>query len=589
MTPLRILVVDRSHEQAKMLISELNRMGYSTSFHLVKTAQDMSNALDGTNWDIVIASYSLPGFNGLQALRLLRGSGSDIPLVVIFEEANNEAAAAIKRGVEHWVLRRDLARLVPVVRRILKQKRTDHERDDLDTVQANQVSEYTHVPDDTSYFFSAVFQGSQDIMFIKDRERRLTHINPAMERICGICAKEFIGLLEEDVFGSDNSTFIQNLDDRVLTGETVERSYTTVLNERLATVNEVRVPVRGEDGEIVGLCGIVRVVERVQCTSPKSVDSVSIEAYPSEVMRSVLRKLSIAAERETTILLTGESGSGKDFLARYIHDHSRRANGPYFAINCAAVPPELAESELFGHERGAFTSAHSRKRGLLELAEAGTLLLNEIGELSLALQSKLLTFLDTRQITRVGGEKHIPVSARIIAATNRDLEVEMAAGRFRHDLFYRLNVISIVVPPLRERREDIPIVVKQIMSRLQVEMESPRVPAITHEAMTTLMNYSWPGNVRELRNVLERALMAAGHEEIGPETLALRRDNEEWSVTIAFPKNTSLNDVVKHIKASLVHEALRRSGGRREEAARLLGMSRHSLKYHAKSLDVGGD
>ena len=183
-------------------------------------------------------------------------------------------------------------------------------------------------------------------------------------------------------------------------------------------------------------------------------------------------------------------------MARFIHDNSRRASGPFVAINCAAIPPELAESELFGHEAGAFTGAKRRKRGLLELAEGGTLLLNEIGELPLHLQAKLLTFLDTRSFTRVGGEKSVTVSARLIAATNRHLEEEVAKGRFRHDLYYRLNVLSIRVPPLKERIEDIPALVRQIISHLDQELQLPRVPSISAPDMAKLSRTKWPGNVR---------------------------------------------------------------------------------------------
>ena len=229
--------------------------------------------------------------------------------------------------------------------------------------------------------------------------------------------------------------------------------------------------------------------------------------YASKAMRSTLKSAILAGKSATTILLTGESGSGKDYLARYIHDHSDRASGPYFSVNCAAISEGLAESELFGYERGSFTGAVGRKRGLLELAEGGTLLLNEIGELSLPLQSKLLTFLDARKFTRVGGEKEITVNARLIAATNRDLEKEVEEGRFRKDLFYRLNVFSIAAPPLRERREDIPILVQEILAKLRIEMNIDGAPTIDASLMRTFKNYDWPGNVRELHNVLERALI----------------------------------------------------------------------------------
>ena len=289
-------------------------------------------------------------------------------------------------------------------------------------------------------------------------------------------------------------------------------------------------------------------------------------------------------------MLTGESGSGKDYLAQYIHKHSDRANGPFFAVNCAAIVPGLAESELFGHERGAFTGAVARKRGLLELAEGGTLLLNEIGELSLPLQAKLLTFLDTRKITRVGGEKEITVNARLIAATNRDLGKEVATKRFRQDLYYRINVVAIEVPPLRERLDDIPILVHEILSRLRKELQIHDTPVITSAAVHALKRYGWPGNVRELRNVLERALILSHGKKLNPESLGLRDtasslpQDKKTSFGVSFPSHQSLNEITQDLKRFLVTEALRRSGGSRQGASTLLGISRHSLKHYMKTL-----
>jgi DNA-binding NtrC family response regulator len=309
-------------------------------------------------------------------------------------------------------------------------------------------------------------------------------------------------------------------------------------------------------------------------------------------MKAIMTRVNFAAETESTVLLLGESGSGKDYLARYIHDHSKRADGPYWAINCAAVSGQLADSELFGHERGAFTGAHARKRGLLELAEGGTLLLNEIGELSQPVQAKLLTFLDTKQFTRVGGEKNITVNARLIAATNRDLEKEVEAGRFRQDLFYRLNVLSVVVPPLRERREDIAILIGELMTHLCKEMQIPEIPTIDAGTVNALKGYDWPGNVRELRNVLERALMLSGGQCISLSGLGLDTNNgnaKDWSLTVCFPTEESLNDITHNVKRSLVNEALRRSSGSRQGAARLLGISRYSLKHYMKSLGLEWD
>jgi DNA-binding NtrC family response regulator len=305
--------------------------------------------------------------------------------------------------------------------------------------------------------------------------------------------------------------------------------------------------------------------------------------YRSPVMQETLRQAEQAAASDSIVLLLGESGSGKDYLARLIHDRSRRANGPFFAVNCAAVAPELAESELFGHEPGAFTGARGRKRGLLELAEGGTLLLNEIGELSLPMQAKLLTFLDTRSFTRVGGEANIQVNARLIAATNRELERETHEGRFRSDLFYRLNVLSICIPPLRERIEDLPLLVRQVVSRLATELAFTEIPQPDNQTLDVLASYHWPGNVRELRNVLERGIMLSGSGRLDLSGLKTVGDRKDWSYTVTFPGGKTIHDVTKEMKRSLVLEALRRANGSKQIAARMLGISRHAFAHQMKA------
>jgi len=308
--------------------------------------------------------------------------------------------------------------------------------------------------------------------------------------------------------------------------------------------------------------------------------------YPSESMQATFEQAKRAAATDSIVLLLGESGSGKDYLARYIHDRSRRANGPFFAINCAAVSPDLAESELFGHEPGAFTGARGRKRGLLELAEGGTLLLNEIGELSMTMQAKLLTFLDTRSFTRVGGETQISVSARLIAATNRELQREVAENRFRGDLFYRLNVLSIRIPSLRERRADLPGLAQEIMAQLSAEMALTECPELDAEALKTLSWYDWPGNVRELRNVLERSLMLSGSKSISLSALGGDVNQENWSYTVSFPVGKTIHEITRDMKRSLVAEALRRANGSKQLAARFLGISRHAFAHQMKSIGM---
>lgn len=349
----------------------------------------------------------------------------------------------------------------------------------------------------------------------------------------------------------------------------------------IAVKNAMRDRLRQEEISVLRKAGRPRYKGREQDGVPSPPTH-----YVSEAMITTLAHARQAAASDSIILLLGESGSGKDYLARYIHDNSRRANGPFFALNCAAVAPELAESELFGHEPGAFTGARGRKRGLLELAEGGTLLLNEIGELSLPMQAKLLTFLDTRMFTRVGGETQIRVNARLLAATNKNLEEEVATGGFRRDLFYRLNVISIRIPPLRQRIEDLPTLLQELIDQLSEEMILHKIPEVDPETLNVLCSYSWPGNVRELRNVLERAIMLSGSAKIDPSTLGLESQQESWSYTVNFPQTRNIHDVTRDMKRSLVLEALRRAGGSKQRAAQLLGISRHALAYQMKSIGL---
>ncbi len=432
--------------------------------------------------------------------------------------------------------------------------------------------------------FRWMFENAQDCMFIKNRDLIFTHANPSMERLFGFSP---IGRRTEDVFGEERTEHVLSVDNRVLGGETLEVEHSFEINKATITLNTVVVPLRSPAGEIVGLFGIARdVTQRKRVTS---YGSRAVPKYPSKAMRSALATALMVAGRTSSVLLLGESGSGKDYLAKYIHDHSPQANGPYFSINCAAISRELAESELFGHERGAFTGAHARKRGLLELAEGGTLLLNEIGELSLGLQSKLLTFLDTKRFTRVGGEKQIMVNARILSATNKELEKDVEVGTFRRDLYYRLNVLTLRVPPLRERKEDLPLLVQEIFAQLQEKQQLKQEPRIASKVWRAFENYEWPGNVRELRNVLERALMLSYHEEIELQSLGIVPDcvpRDKWVYATEFPNGESLNEITRNLKRSLVSEALRRTQGSRTKTADLLGISRYSLKHYMSSLGI---
>jgi len=304
----------------------------------------------------------------------------------------------------------------------------------------------------------------------------------------------------------------------------------------------------------------------------------------SRGMIEVLEVVERAAEFKATVLLLGESGTGKEVLARAIHAQSPRRAEAFVAVNCAAIPETLLESELFGHARGAFTGADRARRGLFSEADAGTLFLDEIGELPLALQAKLLRVLQDEEIRPVGESKPRRVDVRVIAATARDLEAEVAAGRFREDLFYRLDVVRVAVPPLRERREDIPLLVDHFLARARATLGKP-VRGVDDAALGRLVAYDWPGNVRELENVLERAVILARGDRLTladlPAGVAAAAAGAPEPSARA-PEDLSLRRARRALETRLIAQALEATGGNRTHAARLLGISHRALLYKIK-------
>jgi len=299
----------------------------------------------------------------------------------------------------------------------------------------------------------------------------------------------------------------------------------------------------------------------------------------SEVMASLFEMVRAIAPTSSTVLITGESGTGKELVAHAIHGLSGRAEGPFVSVNCGALTETLLESELFGHVKGAFTDARQSKKGLFEAAIGGTLFLDEVGETSLAMQVKLLRALQERRIRRVGGTEETEVDVRVIAATNAPLEEYVKQKRFREDLFYRLQVIPIVTPPLRERREDIPLLAEHFTLRFARQM-GKGVAKVSQEAMQLLRAFSWPGNVRQLENVIERAVALETTEAVLPERLPDSIRSPQRSEPLpAIGNGFSLDDFMLSVEARLLNEALERAAGDRAQAAQLLGISSRSLRY----------
>jgi DNA-binding NtrC family response regulator len=306
----------------------------------------------------------------------------------------------------------------------------------------------------------------------------------------------------------------------------------------------------------------------------------------SSKMQEVLATVDRIALTSSTVLLGGESGVGKDMIARAIHQHSRRASGPFVKINCTAIPENLLESELFGYEKGAFTGAVNSKPGKFELADKGTIFLDEIGDVPGSTQVKLLRVLQDREFERLGGTRTIKVDVRVIAATNQDLRAALEQGSFREDLYYRLNVVPINIPPLRERKEDIPYLVDAFIERFARE-SGKHLTGITPAAMKLLMDFHWPGNVRELENIIERAVALSAGTEI--DTADIRLDLSPGgaapaaSATAPFPPP---GITLEQFEDEIIREALRRAEGNKSQAARLLGLSRNALRYRLSKMGV---
>ena len=320
---------------------------------------------------------------------------------------------------------------------------------------------------------------------------------------------------------------------------------------------------------------------RARQAQPFGPESIVGESEAIKNVRALLHK--IAVSPGTTVLLTGESGTGKDLAAKVIHYSSARAAKPFMNITCSALPETLLESELFGHERGAFTGADRQKRGLIESADGGTVFLDEIGEMVPLLQSKLLRFLEEKMFKRVGGSADIKVDVRVIAATNRSLEEEVKKGRFREDLYYRLNVMAVPLPPLRDRRDDIPALLGHYVEAFNVEFRK-KIRGISPSSQEALRAYNWPGNVRELRNAVERAMLLSESTELNESHFpVLSAPGGDASSGINLPAS-GIN--LEALERSLVVQALERAGWNQTKAATMLGLNRDQIRYRIEKFDL---
>jgi len=425
----------------------------------------------------------------------------------------------------------------------------------------------------------AVFDQLSDALIIYDRDLKITGVNRAAERLIGLTAAEMVGRDCRDVFrcSACESTcgLLEGLHDTTPHGAVRLRADDG--RERLVLVRTT--PLLDEQGNLQGAVATVKdVTDEV---APMKREVIAESPAMREVINFVRK---VAVSEATTILLEGENGTGKDLIAKTLHYESPRQAEPFIAINCAAIPETLLESELFGYEKGAFTDARAQKRGLFELADGGTLFLDEIGEIPLTLQAKLLRVLEEQSFRRLGGLKDIRVDVRFIAATNKNLREAVREGAFRQDLYFRLNVIQIVIPPLRERKEDILPLVEFFIDHYNRKFKR-HIQGVTPEAAELLLAHDWPGNVRELRNAIERAMILEEGTHITPASLPIAISKSEPAVARPVLAAREIPDEEMSLaenEKQLLIRALEKTNGNQTQAARLLKITRDTLRYKMK-------
>ena len=444
-------------------------------------------------------------------------------------------------------------------------------------------------------FIISVFESSYDGIYITNKDGTTLYVNSAYEKLVGLPRETFVGRNMEDLMN-------EGLMNAHITSRVVSTGDTITQTEILASGREVIItgnPIRNNAGEIIAVITNVRDISEIISLEEEARRSNAImnlykERYLGNVNESIvcespesIRLFNLAhkvAKRDSTILITGETGTGKEVVAKYIHMNSQRKNKGFIKINCGAIPANLLESELFGYVGGAFTGADPKgKAGMFELAHNGTLFLDEIGELPLELQPALLRAVQEGEITRVGSTKTKKVDVRIITATNRDLRQMIAAGQFREDLYYRLNVISLRMPPLRNRRDDIPGLVDMLVKQLNEKYGENKTVASAF--IFQLMSMNWPGNIRELLNFVERQYII---NETGTLSSIEHLDYEAQAADLNVTENFNMSRIVCSVEASLMKSALERSANT-NEAAKLLGISQptFSRKYNKyKDMDL---
>jgi PAS domain S-box-containing protein len=589
---LRILYLEDDPRDAELVQDTLEIDGVTCEMERVDNEADFRKALAQGGFDLIFADHTLPSFDGLSALKIVRQCGVQAPFIFVSGTLGEEVAIeALKIGATDYVFKTRLSRLGPSVRRSLQEA---EERNELRRAgEALRRSEaYLAEAQSLSHTGSFGWNVSTGEIYWSRETLRIFDYKPG--------SMATVDMVRQRTHPEDRLA-VQQLIDRV-SHDRLEWDFEHRLLMDDGSVKYVRVvgrPSEDESGGLEFVGAVTDITERKQAEADlkraldeiqklrdllfrenialrEEVDKASMFEEivgESPALRSVLARVGKVAPTDSTVLITGETGTGKELIARAIHKRSQRSSRAFISVNCAAIPVSLIASELFGHEKGAFTGALQRRLGRFELAEGGTIFLDEIGELPAETQIALLRVLQEREFERIGGSQPIRVDVRVITASNRDLESAICEGTFRKDLFYRLNVFPIRMPPLRERKEDIAMLVEYFIHRYSGKA-GKKVGSIERRTLDLLASYSWPGNIRELQNVIERSVIVF--------------EKDPFSVDPSWLKPSEAAtpgvDEKKSIEAALAATAGRVSGP--SGAAAQLGIPASTLESKIRSLKI---
>jgi len=583
----RILIVEDERITAEDLRDILTSLGYTVSASVASGAEAIA-AAEETHSDLALMDIQIRGsIDGAETARILR-ERFNIPVIFLTAHADYETVSR--------------AKFAEPLGYIIKPFQEGELHASI------EIALHKHGVDlkslGQSELFASTLRAISDGVISVDRAESVTLLNPAAEGWTGWSARDAIGRQLREVFPLMDAASGEGVETplwRVLGDGSLDELGDGILlmhrNGNRRVIAGSIAPLRDHEGHVSGAVvvfgralGDARIIPEV--AGPEPDGSAGMGGFKmvaaSTAMKQVLRFARRVAESEvSTILIEGESGTGKDIVAQFIHHFGRRCLGPFVPINCAAIPENLLESELFGYEKGAFTDARASKAGLLEIASGGTIFLDEIGELPLVLQAKMLRVLEEQTFRRLGGVRDIQVDMRVLAATNCKLAEAIEQGRFRRDLYYRLNVIQVFLPPLRDRKEDV-LPLAENFVRLYNGKFKRDILGISNAAGAMLLGYDWPGNVRELRNVMERAMVLEDSNWIQATSLHIASPgvNPLLAESVDEPEEASFTMSLEEIERKLLSKALTKAAGNQTRAAIILGITRDTLRYKMKKFSL---